>query len=510
MTNSVLAALQKRAFDDVVIEDRDGAHTAGQLRADIESLRSELVGRGIDRLGLLAGNSAAWIIADLACQAAGICLLPLPVFFSDSQLVNSVRAVGVAAVLTDDPVRIRGLLSADELADGDSVPDSLVFKGLELLQLTGCVQQPIPPGTHKITFTSGSTGAPRGVCLGVEQQLSVANALNASLHMHAPRHLCLLPLSTLLENIGGIYAPLLAGGTIVSPPETDTGFSGSTGLDLLTLIRAVSRHRPASIILLPQMLVGLLAAIEQGWKPPAELQFVAVGGAKAGADLIERARNHGLPVYEGYGLSESASVACLNIPGVDKPGSVGRPLEHLELAIEADEIVIYGNSFLGYVGDPGSWGQQRVATGDLGEIDEDGFVHIRGRSKNVLISSFGRNIAPEWIESELLQHAALAQCIVFGDSRPYCIALIVAADSAADDAAIQRVIDSANRDLPDYARIIRWHRLPEKLTAVDGLFTANGRPRRAAIETEFEAEIMSLYTDSLPGSPAVRSVQAMS
>jgi long-chain acyl-CoA synthetase len=494
--NPLLAALARRAPDDIVLQDADRSLTAEQLRLAVENLRTSLSQAGIDRAGLLAANSAAWVSVDLASQLADICLLPLPTFFADSQLQHSVNSVGLDAVVTDDPERVIDLLGADRVRG-----ESDFGYGLTLLRITGSTHATLPRQTRKITFTSGSTGTPRGVCLGIEQQLRVAEGLNQALRLSAPRHLCLLPLSTLLENVGGVYYPLLAGGTVIVPPEQETGFSGTTGLNLIEMLHALERYRPTSIILLPQMLVGLVAALEEGWRAPDELKFAAVGGAKVSAELLQCARDLGLPVYEGYGLSETASVACLNLPGSERIGSAGRPLPHAEVRIDSGEVMISGNGFLGYVDDPGSWGMKEISTGDLGELDADGYLHLRGRRKNLLISSLGRNISPEWIESELLSYPAIGQCIVVGDERPYCAALISPAAPDTDDEEIQALLDEANQKLPDYARIQRWHRLEKTLSPADGLFTENGRPRRTAIVRSFGPVIDSLYSDTTGFDP---------
>ena len=240
------------------------------------------------------------------------------------------------------------------------------------------------------------------------------------------------------------------------------------------------------------MLVGLVSLLEEGWRPPTELRFAAVGGAPVDAELLSRARVLGLPVYEGYGLSETGSVCCLNYPGNERTGSVGRPLGHADIRIEHGEIVVGGNAFLGYVGDRSSWGQQRIATGDLGRQVGHGFVYVEGRRKNLLISSFGRNISPEWIESQLLANPLVAHCVVVGDNRPYCSALIVPAPGA-DPKQIQRAIDSINRNLPDYARICKWHPVSVSADASTTLFTENGKPRRAGFAERFAAEIETLY-----------------
>ncbi|MFQ5633989.1 MAG: AMP-binding protein, partial [Gammaproteobacteria bacterium] len=279
----------------------------------------------------------------------------------------------------------------------------------------------------------------------------------------------------------------------IAVPGEDTGLYGSADLDIRKLLQAIDRHQPTSVILLPQMLVALVAALEDGWVPPASLTFAAVGGGKVAPELVRMARNAGLPVYEGYGLSETASVTCLNRPERDAPGSVGQPLEHVDLRVERDEIVVRDNTFLGYADDPTSWYPTCVATGDIGHIDEQGFLYVSGRKKNQLISSYGRNISPEWIESELLANPILAQCFVFGEAKPWCVALVAPIDPACPDSDIQAWIDHVNFGLPDYARVRTWHRLSEPLTAGDGLVTDNGRPRRALIERRHAEVIDTLY-----------------
>jgi len=243
----------------------------------------------------------------------------------------------------------------------------------------------------------------------------------------------------------------------------------------------------------PELLLALLNACSKGWKAPESLTFIAVGGAKVAPALIAAAREQGLPVYEGYGLSECSSVVCLNSPGEDRIGSVGKPLEPFNIYTQKGEIHIPNSSFLGYVNDPVSWRQKDLATGDLGHIDSEGFVFIEGRRGNRLISSFGRNISPEWIESELLAGPLLAQAVVIGDAQPYCTALIYPRQTDASQDEIEQWIESVNQHLPDYGRIRRWRRLAEPMSPANHLMTSNGRPRRAAIEQHFGNEILALY-----------------
>jgi acyl-CoA synthetase (AMP-forming)/AMP-acid ligase II len=294
----------------------------------------------------------------------------------------------------------------------------------------------------------------------------------------------------LLENVAGVYASLLRGGEVVLPDGPSRGLSGSSGLNLPKLLHCIDTERPHSLILVPQLLGALVAACQGGWKPPPSLRFVAVGGARVAAELTIAARRHGMPVFEGYGLSECGSVISLNTHLQDRLSSQGQVFPHCEVSIENDEIIVRGACHLGYVGDPGSWYAERVSTGDIGTLDSAGFLHVNGRRKNVLISSYGRNISPEWIESELCAQPLLTQCVVLGDGRPSLVA-VLGAPAVIDDTAIQLWIDRVNRRLPDYARVGAWLRLDADTWAA--LSTANGRPRRAAIENRLAAEIGELY-----------------
>ena len=438
-------------------------------------------------------NRPDWIVVDLACQMAAVCLVPLPTFFSPEQLGHVLASVPIDAVFTDQPDLLSPLCAGRVRPGPELALGSCTVLRLESGS-TGA-NRALPTGTGKVTFTSGSTGRPKGVCLSNRQLLAQAAALAAAAGLEKPRHLCLLPLSTLLENVAGVYAPLLAGGQVVVPGLAEVGFEGSSSLNPPTFLALLSRQRPDSVILTPQMLQLLVSAAGQGWAPPASLRFVAVGGARVPPGLLEAAQALGIPAFEGYGLSECASVVSLNVPGANRPGSCGRPLPHVRVSLEDGEIRVSGNAMLGYAGEPDSWWQAGIATGDLGRLDDDGFLYIHGRKKNLLISSYGRNIAPEWVENEALADGALAECLVFGDGRPYCVALLTPRNAAAADDVIQQAIDRCNARLPDYARIRRWHRLAQPLAVSKDLHTENGRPKRQAILARHQAVIDALYAD---------------
>jgi len=362
-----------------------------------------------------------------------------------------------------------------------------VWKRSSSLTMEAC--QNTPNGTQKITFTSGSTGNPKGVCLSVDHQWRVAQSLADTIGINYPKHLCLLPLSTLLENIAGVYAPLLSGGEIVIPSDRERGMLGSSQLDSKTLLDCIVSTQPTTIILVPQLLTLLVHACMQGWQAPESLQFVAVGGGKVAPQLIQQARDFGLPVYQGYGLSECGSVVALNTASCENVDTVGQVLPHCHVALEKGEIVVSGAVHLGYLDDTKSWYPEKVYSGDIGSMD-DGFLSIDGRSKNILITSYGRNISPEWVESELLSMPILSHCVVLGDGRPKLIALVSAASSVSDS-DIDRWVSMANQQLPDYARVSDWIRLSDQ--DFHSYLTANGRPQREKIQQAFSEQVEQVY-----------------
>ena len=450
MKDLLYSISQAGPASQVLLQSGDRSVTRTELLLSVEGYARRLQEQNIRSIALYADNGIDWILVDIACQVSGVRIVPVPLFFSAEQVSHTISSSNVDALLTDRA-----------FPEGLYTGKSSTFGGMDLYSLPNQQAVLIPDGTQKITFTSGTTGSPKGVCLSSEQQVAVATALATVIGVNAPKHLCILPLSTLLENLAGVYVPLLSGGTVIAPPLADVGLAGSSELDVPVLIKVISEHQPQSLIVVPEILLAITVAAECGWRPPSSLHFVAVGGAKVARELLLRAREAGIPAFEGYGLSECASVVTLNMPGHDRPGSVGRPLPHVNMSIENDEIVVSGSEFLGYVGQPDSWNAGPVRTGDLGHIDDDGFVHVSGRAKNQIITSYGRNISPEWVESELVAGPLLQQARIFGDARPYCVALLCSRDASTTDEEIDAWVNTVNKGLPDYARVLDWRRLPK-------------------------------------------------
>ncbi|KDD25568.1 AMP-binding protein [Bordetella bronchiseptica] len=452
-----------------------GTWTYGELSGHVQAWTRTLAAHSPRVVATLLDNGPQWIALDLACMSLGVAHLPLPLFFTPGQRLAALQAAG-ADFLICPAAALPVLLPLPEAGPSRALPADLVLQPLRIPPAD------LPAGTAKITFTSGSTGQPKGVCMSGAQMLAVGSGLaRATQRLHIGVHLCVLPLPVLLENVAGVYAPLIEGAAIDVPPLAATGLRGSSSFDPPRFHAALQAARPNSVIVLPQMLRAYaqwLAAT--GTSVTAPLSLMAVGGAAVGAPLLQAARRLGLPAYEGYGLSEGASVQCLNLPGADQPGSAGRALPHARIRIAADgEIEISGSPFLGYLGHPpptGSW----WATGDLGRLDAAGFLHVEGRKKNVLITSFGRNVSPEWVELELAGKPAIGHAVVLGENQPVLGAVIWPQGQRSDD-EIAAAIASVNETLPDYARIGLWMRGRADFSAQSGLATPNGRPVRAAI-----------------------------
>jgi long-subunit acyl-CoA synthetase (AMP-forming) len=450
------------------VSDDSCALTYGALPDAIEGVARDLdcACPGNGPIAFQADNSAAWVLIDLALSKRGRIAIPIPPFFVREQRSHALSQAGAAWLITENPAG--SLAVASRLFHVQALPPA---------------RQALPEGTAKITYTSGTTGWPKGVCLpqaGVER---IAQSLVAAIGAdYAGVHVAILPLAVLLENVAGLYTTLLAGGHYRVLPQAEIGFGQTFVPDFARLKNALRDNRAKSIILVPELLRGLTKALGDGGDRVPSLELVAVGGARVAPSLLDAAASVGLPVYQGYGLSEAGSVVTLNTPRHNRPGSVGRVLEHVRLSLSSDGALRLSEpGFLGYA--DGERASEPYDTGDIGWVDADGFVYLTGRRSNVIITSFGRNVSPEWVESELVATPEIAQAFVFGEAAEALGALIVPAGGASDadlDAAIAR----ANANLPEYARVKHWACVLPFLPG-NGFLTANGRLRRGAIAESY-------------------------
>ncbi|WP_201512569.1 AMP-binding protein [Psychrobacter alimentarius] len=534
----------RKAPKQVAIKTVVGEHTVSltydALQRTLALLHQTLHTWQGRRVALYAHNEIDWVILDLALSTVGAVVIPIPLFFSTSQVAHLLQDAQIELVYVGAGLTLPAIHDVDRV--NHNVNNWVIAKTAEVAALklehaayiTGefyqlnndaadtLTSQASATASEfcKVTYTSGSTGMPKGVCLGQDTLMriveSLAEALADTLTDDAVNplditshfgHLSVLPFATLLENVAGVYVSLYMGRTLVIGKIDQFGLLSNQAFDAKRLITTVQTHRIASVILLPQMLKAICEYMATNKNPDARtsaalpsLRFMAVGGGKVSPTLLQEAKALSLPVYEGYGLSECGSVVSLNTPKAKREGSVGKPMPHASVSIAASgEVMVKGNAMQGYLNhdtsseDMNNKDNGIIATGDIGYVDNDGYLYITGRRKNVLISSFGRNISPEWVEAQLLTQPIIYQAAVLGDGEPSLSAVIVAnpnevATNRSDlQSAIKHAIETVNQALPDYARIKHWHLEKQSFSTDNGLLTDNGKLRRPQIFTTYKS-----------------------
>jgi long-chain acyl-CoA synthetase len=253
-----------------------------------------------------------------------------------------------------------------------------------------------------------------------------------------------------------------------------------------------------------------------------QVQFAVSGGAPLGERLGHFFRGAGITVLEGYGMTESSAAATVNRPGRNKIGTVGQPLPGVAVKIADDgEILLSGpNVFIGYwqneaataeALDPERW----LRTGDIGSLDDEGFLQVTGRKKEIIVTAGGKNVAPAVLEDRLRAHPLISQCLVVGDGRPYISCLITLdpealefwkrqhgkpadADVREDPelvAEIQQAVDDANKAVSRPESIRRFRILASDFTEADGYLTPSLKVRRNAVLKDFSGEIEAIYSE---------------
>lgn len=252
------------------------------------------------------------------------------------------------------------------------------------------------------------------------------------------------------------------------------------------------------------------------------VRFLFCGGAPLRADLAEFFHAAGILILEGYGLTETAAVSTLNLPDDFCFGSVGKPLPGVEVTIDEDrEILVRGPmNMRRYRNLPEETeaafdaGEGWFHTGDLGRFDRDGFLYVTGRKKHLIVTSGGKNVAPEQLEAQLVERPLIKQAVVCGDNRPFIAALVVLDDSAqtwaikrgisfespsdlVDDDQVRRRVEQeisrVNEKLPHFETIRQFAVLPEPLSVEAGELTPTGKVRRSAIISKYAAIIDEMY-----------------
>lgn len=379
-------------------------------------------------IGISTSDPLDGALADLALTYSGHVSVHVPPFFSASQQAHLVEAAGVETVIGTSQAPVTPL----DLCPPEACPP-----------LTAPLDPPVA-GARRIIFTSGSSGTPKGVLIGERQMAAALAGLeNAIAPVREDIHLSLLPVAQLLEQVAGLYLPLLAGAEVHFCPEALAALFGGP---MAPIVAAMASARPTTSILVPALLSRLVSELgATATRAPGSLRLIAVGGARTSPALLAQAQAHGLPVHEGYGLSECCSVVSLNGPLDARAGTVGRVLDGVDVRIDDGEIVVSGPTVMeGYIGHPPVTGEWR--TGDLGRIEE-GRLILEGRKDWLIVTPQGRNINPEWVEAALCADPRIpaAGLHLAPDDRLEIIAVLAAPVTPAQ-------IEALLSDLPPYAR----------------------------------------------------------
>ncbi len=462
-----------------------------QLWQQVDALRQQLRASGANRIAIALANCAAWIVLDLAAALEGIVVVPVPHFFSPAQLQHLLADSNISLLISeaDDTAKPGDYHCLGNDLRLKSIPGSTAISNIN-----------VDPDVFKISYTSGTTGDPKGVLISYTQVNNTVDSILKSINARPDyRHLSVLPFSLLLENIVGIYAVLAAGGCCFVPSFKQLGLTGSSNVDWEKFSSVVASTQPQSMITVPALLQGLLHCIQQYALDVSSLEFVAVGGAPISKLLLSQVQQAGLPVFQGYGMTECGSVVCLNTPEQNRIGSVGKPLPHISIRIdEHGEIVIRGMDFPGYANRANSQCNGEWYSGDLGYLDDEGYLFVTARKHSAYSTAFGRNVAPEWVESELECEPVIARASLFGEGRKHNVAVIVAAMPELDNDSLQQAVEQTNKRLPDYARITRWIRAEQPFSAINGQQSAAGTLRREKIYRDYQQTIEPLFTELAP------------
>ncbi|ROS44245.1 AMP-dependent synthetase/ligase [Amycolatopsis thermoflava] len=474
----VLSRVADGAWRDVTY-----AELTRHVRAAAAALRGHGVRRG-DRVAILGRTSYEWAVADFAALALGAVAVPVYPTASEHQIRHVLTDSGAqwfAAETDDDASRLQ--------AAGAGKVWTFAEVGSWRDDAAPPVDSPVAAvDLATIVYTSGTTGLPKGCLLThANMYASSANTVLQTdwlFHRAAPGDaaqaatLLALPLSHVFGRTI-LLSCLIAG--------TRTGLVAG----IPDLLPALRQFRPTFLALVPYALEKLR---KLGGDLLAPARYVICGGASLDDTTAAFYAEAGTEILNCYGLTEAATAVTVNAPATNRRGTVGRPIPGTTVGIAGDgEVLVRGaNVSPGYwpgsvEGDPG-W----LHTGDLGELDDDGYLRITGRRKEILVTSGGKNVAPTLLEDRIRLHPKVSNCMVVGDGRPFVTALITV-DGPVSPEELQPVVDEAN-SLVSRAESIRAFRIVAgDFTVEAGQLTPSMKLRRAVIEEAYAADIAQLY-----------------
>lgn len=556
------------------------SYTWGDMHALVRRWRGALAREALPagaRVAVMLRNSVEWVCFDQAAQSLGLVVVPLYATDNPENVAYILGNCGARLLLIGDakqwqalaphaaqlPQLSRVLLCTSAAAPEAGGPVRTVDQWLAGVHETDARAGADADALATIVYTSGTTGRPKGVMLSHRNILSNVDAVLQTVPVYREDlFLSFLPLSHALERTVGYYAPMATGSAVA--------FSRSVqdlAEDLVTI-------RPTVLVSVPRIYERVYARIQQGleakgaparqlfawaesvgWQrfeaaqhrgePPGpaadimwpvlrhlvadkllerlggRLRIAVSGGAPVSRKLMHCFIGLGLPVLQGYGLTEAAPVVSANRPEDNVPESVGRPLPGIEVKRgPADELLVRGpNVMQGYWQEPARTAETIdeegwLHTGDVARIDEGGHVYIVGRLKEILVTSTGEKLPPADLELAIAEDPLFEQVMVLGEGRPFVSALAVlnrdewgklagtlgldpqAPESlqrpAAAEAVLRRMADRLAA-FPSYARVRQATLTLEAWSTDNGLITPTMKLRRRQLETRFEREIEGMY-----------------
>jgi long-chain acyl-CoA synthetase len=521
---------------------------AERVRALASALRAHGVRRG-DCVAVLARTRLEWILLDWAIMSTGAVVVGLyPTNTAKECAYVLEHSETVLAFVEDDEQReklasVRDRLpQLQEIVGFDELAAFAAHTGTDEWQDDEDAQE---DDLATLIYTSGTTGPPKGCMLTHKNLVAAATRVRNPFEDEADTVLLFLPLAhsfarivhhsaafhgstlalvsdvarvpealaavrpTLLPAVPRVYEKVHA--NVLGEIERAGGARRAIGRWALGVGARASRLRragkPVPLVLRAQVALADKLVFEKvKQRLGGRLRIGVSGAAPLGLDVLEFFHSLGMLVIEGYGLTETASSLSVNDPDDFRFGTVGRAVEGCEVKLDDDgEILVRSDTiFSGYYKDPEATAAAFTddgwfRTGDVGEIDADGFVKITDRKKDLIITAGGKNIAPQNLENALKASRFVSQALVVGDRRPYVTALVtldwdeVNASGRDAQELVQELVDDVNRDRVRVEQIKRFAILPRDFSQEEGELTPTLKLRRRVVQDHFAAEIERLY-----------------
>ena len=554
--------------DRVIMRRKDGdawpGVTAREFRDQVAALAKGLLAAGLghgDRVALMSRTRYEWTLADYAIWAIGAVTVPIYETSSAEQVAWILSDSGAKAAFAEldtheQTVReaapaLKHLWRLEAALDG-----SIGTGGVDDAALEEARSRVSGADLATIVYTSGTTGRPKGCLITHDNLLFTAlNVLRGPLEplfAGTPAALLFLPLAHIFARM--IQVVLIEAGAVMAhtPNMKNVGpdlqqfkptfllgvprvfekvyntaeqkaIAGGKGKIFAKAVdtavawsRAQASGGPGLGLRLRHALFDRLVYAKLREATGGRLTAAVSGGSALGERLGHFFRGVGIEVFEGYGLTETSAPCSVNLPGGNKIGTVGRPLPGVTLRVAGDgEILAKGrNVFTGYWNNDNATAEVLDAegwfhTGDVGELDEDGYLRITGRKKEILVTAAGKNVAPGPLEDALRAHPLISQAMLIGDGRPFVSALITldpealepyapatAAELRTDPrvlAELQGAVDRANLMVSKAEQIKKFTVLAADITEESGHLTPTLKVKRAVVMRDFAADIEALY-----------------